>query len=104
MIHIDHTLLLLLTDKFHSYGIPGIRASNQPSLMNVMMELRKCCNHPYLLRFGKRQTDRQTDGRRDRQADRKTQTDRQTDRYTGRQTDRQTDRQKDRQAFRRTDR
>lgn len=27
----------------------GARASNGPCLMNVMMELRKCCNHPYLL-------------------------------------------------------
>ena len=24
-------------------------ASNVPNLMNTMMELRKCCNHPYLL-------------------------------------------------------
>jgi len=24
--------------------------SNHPSLMNVVMELRKCCNHPYLVR------------------------------------------------------
>lgn len=28
----------------------GARPSNAPSLMNVMMELRKCCNHPYLNR------------------------------------------------------
>ena len=28
----------------------GTKPSNQPSLMNVMMELRKCCNHPYLVR------------------------------------------------------
>jgi SNF2 family DNA or RNA helicase len=28
----------------------GCKASNQPSLMNVMMELRKCCNHPFLVR------------------------------------------------------
>jgi SNF2 family DNA or RNA helicase len=28
----------------------GLKASNQPSLMNVMMELRKCCNHPYLVK------------------------------------------------------
>ena len=28
----------------------GAKSSNQPSLMNVMMELRKCCNHPYLVR------------------------------------------------------
>ena len=28
----------------------GSKPSNAPSLMNVMMELRKCCNHPYLVR------------------------------------------------------
>jgi SNF2 family DNA or RNA helicase len=28
----------------------GTKPSNAPSLMNVMMELRKCCNHPYLVR------------------------------------------------------
>jgi chromodomain-helicase-DNA-binding protein 7 len=28
----------------------GTKSSNQPSLMNVMMELRKCCNHPYLIK------------------------------------------------------
>eukprot|EP00981_Chlorochromonas_danica_P002918 scaffold598_cov183-Ochromonas_danica.AAC.8 len=32
------------------YLFRGLKASNQPSLMNVMMELRKCCNHPYLVR------------------------------------------------------
>eukprot|EP00599_Poterioochromonas_sp_BG-1_P012287 CAMPEP_0173165178 /NCGR_PEP_ID=MMETSP1105-20130129/21158_1 /TAXON_ID=2985 /ORGANISM="Ochromonas sp., Strain BG-1" /LENGTH=1859 /DNA_ID=CAMNT_0014085969 /DNA_START=279 /DNA_END=5859 /DNA_ORIENTATION=+ len=32
------------------YLFKGLKASNQPSLMNVMMELRKCCNHPYLVR------------------------------------------------------
>jgi SNF2 family DNA or RNA helicase len=46
---LDHILLcnLILNDIVHT----GVRASNQPSLMNVMMELRKCCNHPYLLRY-----------------------------------------------------
>ena len=24
-------------------------SGNVPSLMNTMMELRKCCNHPYLI-------------------------------------------------------
>eukprot|EP01041_Mallomonas_annulata_P007276 gene7276-14834_t len=33
-----------------TYLFKGIKAGNQPSLMNVMMELRKCCNHPYLIR------------------------------------------------------
>jgi superfamily II DNA or RNA helicase len=28
----------------------GSKPSNSPSLMNVMMELRKCCNHPFLVR------------------------------------------------------
>jgi len=28
----------------------GAKPKNQPSLMNVMMELRKCCNHPFLIR------------------------------------------------------
>jgi SNF2 family DNA or RNA helicase len=28
----------------------GKKASDGPSLMNVAMELRKCCNHPFLLR------------------------------------------------------
>lgn len=30
----------------------GAKASNGPSLMNVTMELRKCCNHPYLVKGG----------------------------------------------------
>ena len=28
----------------------GAKSQNVPSLLNVMMQLRKCCNHPYLLR------------------------------------------------------
>lgn len=28
----------------------GAKGRNCPSLMNIMMELRKCCNHPYLVR------------------------------------------------------
>jgi SNF2 family DNA or RNA helicase len=28
----------------------GAKGRNTPSLMNIMMELRKCCNHPYLVR------------------------------------------------------
>lgn len=28
----------------------GGKSSNMPSLLNVMMELRKCCNHPYLIK------------------------------------------------------
>lgn len=32
------------------YLYRGLKSSNQPSLMNIMMELRKCCNHPYLIK------------------------------------------------------
>jgi chromodomain-helicase-DNA-binding protein 7 len=32
------------------YLFKGAKPSNSPSLMNVMMELRKCCNHPFLVR------------------------------------------------------
>lgn len=28
----------------------GQESKNLPSLMNIMMELRKCCNHPFLIR------------------------------------------------------
>jgi chromodomain-helicase-DNA-binding protein 7 len=28
----------------------GAKPNNAPSLMNVMMELRKCCNHPFLVK------------------------------------------------------
>lgn len=28
----------------------GNDSKNLPSLMNIMMELRKCCNHPFLIR------------------------------------------------------
>lgn len=28
---------------------PGSTSSSVPSLLNVVMELRKCCNHPYLI-------------------------------------------------------
>ena len=33
--------------KFLAKGARG--AAGLPSLMNVMMELRKCCNHPFLI-------------------------------------------------------
>ena len=37
-------------EKNTSFLFKGAKPSNAPSLMNVMMELRKCCNHPYLVR------------------------------------------------------
>ena len=37
-------------EKNTSFLFKGAKPSNAPSLMNVMMELRKCCNHPFLIR------------------------------------------------------
>ena len=28
----------------------GVKSSNVPSLINIMVELRKCCNHPFLIK------------------------------------------------------
>lgn len=38
-----------ILEKNFSNLVKGTKAQNLPSLMNVMMQLRKCCNHPYLL-------------------------------------------------------
>jgi len=40
MVNSNFTFLMKGTEK----------ASNMPNLMNAMMELRKCCIHPYLIR------------------------------------------------------
>lgn len=37
-------------EKNTAFLFKGAKPSNAPSLMNVMMELRKCCNHPFLIR------------------------------------------------------
>ena len=37
-------------EKNTAFLFKGAKPSNSPSLMNVMMELRKCCNHPFLIR------------------------------------------------------
>jgi chromodomain-helicase-DNA-binding protein 7 len=37
-------------EKNTAFLFKGAKPANAPSLMNVMMELRKCCNHPYLIR------------------------------------------------------
>lgn len=36
-------------EKNFSHLAKGGKSNNVPSLMNVMMQLRKCCNHPFLL-------------------------------------------------------
>ena len=30
--------------------VNGVSAAAMPSLVNIQMELRKCCNHPYLIK------------------------------------------------------
>uniref|UniRef100_A0A7S1B9C3 Uncharacterized protein n=2 Tax=Corethron hystrix TaxID=216773 RepID=A0A7S1B9C3_9STRA len=37
-------------EKNTNFLFKGSKKSNAPSLMNIMMELRKCCNHPFLIR------------------------------------------------------
>jgi len=37
---------------FLSKGPGSGFSSGVPSLLNVVMELRKCCNHPYLIQGG----------------------------------------------------
>lgn len=32
-----------------------LKGNNVPSLMNIMMELRKCCNHPFLIKGAEEQ-------------------------------------------------
>ncbi|CAN0430288.1 unnamed protein product, partial [Hapterophycus canaliculatus] len=37
-------------EKNTQFLFKGARPVHAPSLMNIMMELRKCCNHPFLNR------------------------------------------------------
>ena len=47
---IQKTFYKAIYERNTSFLFKGAKASNAPSLMNVMMELRKCCNHPYLVK------------------------------------------------------
>ena len=38
-----------ILEKNFTFLAKGTSSANVPNLMNTMMELRKCCNHPYLL-------------------------------------------------------
>ncbi|XP_072006128.1 chromodomain-helicase-DNA-binding protein 8 isoform X2 [Engystomops pustulosus] len=38
-----------ILEKNFSFLTKGASQSNTPNLLNTMMELRKCCNHPYLI-------------------------------------------------------
>lgn len=42
-----------ILEKNFSFLSKGANQHNMPNLINTMMELRKCCNHPYLI-TGKR--------------------------------------------------
>ena len=47
---IQKTYYKAIYERNTQYLFRGAKSSNSPSLMNVMMELRKCCNHPFLIR------------------------------------------------------
>lgn len=47
---VQKTFYKAIYEKNTSFLFKGAKPSNAPSLMNVMMELRKCCNHPFLIR------------------------------------------------------
>jgi len=38
-----------ILERNFSFLAKGTTTANIPNLMNTMMELRKCCNHPYLI-------------------------------------------------------
>jgi superfamily II DNA or RNA helicase len=39
-----------ILERNFSFLKKGAKASNAPSLLNIVMELRKCCNHPFLIK------------------------------------------------------
>jgi hypothetical protein len=39
-----------ILDRNFSFLKKGAKASNAPSLLNIVMQLRKCCNHPFLIK------------------------------------------------------
>jgi len=47
---IQKTYYKAIYERNTSFLFRGAKPSNAPSLMNIMMELRKCCNHPFLIR------------------------------------------------------
>jgi len=47
---IQKTYYKAIYEKNTAFLFKGTKPSNAPSLMNVMMELRKACNHPFLIR------------------------------------------------------
>jgi SNF2 family DNA or RNA helicase len=47
---LQKTFYKAIYERNTSHLFKGAKPSNSPSLMNIMMELRKCCNHPFLIR------------------------------------------------------
>jgi SNF2 family DNA or RNA helicase len=47
---IQKTFYKAIYERNTSFLFKGAKPNNAPSLMNVMMELRKCCNHPFLIK------------------------------------------------------
>jgi chromodomain-helicase-DNA-binding protein 7 len=47
---IQKTYYKAIYEKNTNFLFKGSKPGNAPSLMNVMMELRKCCNHPFLIK------------------------------------------------------
>lgn len=47
---IQKTYYKAIYERNTSFLFKGTQGNNAPSLMNVMMELRKCCNHPFLIK------------------------------------------------------
>ena len=47
---IQTTYYKAIYEKSTFFLFKGAKTGNAPSLMNVMMELRKCCNQPLLIR------------------------------------------------------
>ena len=39
-----------ILEKNFTFLAKGANQHNMPNLINTMMELRKCCNHPYLIK------------------------------------------------------
>ena len=36
----------------HGFLMQSLKGTAMPKLMNIQMELRKCCNHPFLIQGG----------------------------------------------------
>lgn len=46
---VQKTFYRAILEKNRAFLCAGGRSTNAPNLINIMMELRKCCNHPFLI-------------------------------------------------------